>query len=139
MNVNRREQYQTKLNFIKNKMYNLPENPNETESSIENFFQTIQTSIEASIEVIAMLCKDLDFEEGDIYTNLDQLRAINVFSPEFVKEMRQLNAMRYLIRQRFTSTDEKLLAEQKIVTIKILDEFVSRIDETISERLSHIK
>ncbi|MBD3214085.1 MAG: hypothetical protein GF311_15860 [Candidatus Lokiarchaeota archaeon] len=130
--MKRIEQYQKKLDIITEKLNNLPDSPGKIS-------QSHQSVIETSMDIINLLCEDLGVKKNDLYSNLDELIRLNIFSPDFVKDLRQLNAMRYLLGNQITNFQDNLVAAQIEVVQKILNEFVLKIDEIIHERLSHIE
>jgi uncharacterized protein YutE (UPF0331/DUF86 family) len=91
------------------------------------------------MDIINLLCEDLGVKKNDLYSNLDELIRLNIFSSDFVKDLRQLNAMRYLLGNQITNFQDNLVAAQIEVVQKILNEFVLKVDEIIHERLSHIE
>ncbi|MBD3197030.1 MAG: hypothetical protein GF317_18395 [Candidatus Lokiarchaeota archaeon] len=137
--MNRKEQYQRKLDFITEKIHNFPEVDGKIESSMDTLFNHIQISIKASMELIEMLSEDLDIKKGDLYSNLDEMLRLNMFSPELVKNIRQLNAMRFLLNNKFSNIQEELVEEQKKIVRKILNEFVLKVNEIRNQHLSHMK
>lgn len=102
-------------------------------------FYRLQVSINASMDVIAMLCKDFGIKVKDDYSNLDQIVKLNIFSSEFVEQLRKFNGLRNALVHKDNKVEEDLILEQKNQIIKILNEFVKIVDDIINERLSHIE
>ncbi|MCK4284641.1 MAG: DUF86 domain-containing protein, partial [Candidatus Lokiarchaeota archaeon] len=68
--MKRTEQYRRKLEFIIEKISVLPDNLDEDKFHVDALFYRLQVSIDAAMDVIAMLCKDLGITVKDDYSNI---------------------------------------------------------------------
>ena len=75
----RHSQYQRKLQWIVQRINELPpliDNDKYYEFLLDSLFYRLQTSIDAVMDVIAMICKDFGESVGDDYSNIDFLTRI---------------------------------------------------------------
>jgi len=133
--MNRKEQYKRKLEFIIEKITHLPERPEENEYYIDALFYRLQISIDATMDLVAMLCKDLGITVKDDYTNLDELEKFNIFTPNLLKELRKWNGLRNVLVHRYNKIEEELIFQNKNNVIKTLEDFIKKVEVIINEKL----
>jgi uncharacterized protein YutE (UPF0331/DUF86 family) len=137
MDVERQNQYSWKLEFIIDKISRLPENPAEDEFYWDALFYRLQVSIDTSMDVIAMLCKDVGISVGDDYSNIESLRSNSILDPEMLDEMRRLNGLRNILVHRYNKIEgDTVLAEEKQV-VAILTDFATRVEEFVKNGFSN--
>ena len=90
VSMNRREQYQRKLEFIIDKVNRLPEAVENDEVRQDALYYRLQNAIDAAMDVVAMLCKDLGFTVKDDYVNLETLEQEGIFTQEIVVSTSQV-------------------------------------------------
>jgi len=132
--MDRKEQYKRKLDFIIEKIHNLPNVENQDEIYIDALFYRLQVAIDASMDVIAMLCKDLGIKVRDDYTNIDKIKELNVFSLELVKKLRKYNGLRNVLVHKYNKIEEDLILQQKEDIKENLNLFVKKVDIIINEK-----
>lgn len=133
--MNRKEQYKRKLEFIIEKITRLPERPEENEYYMDALFYRLQISIDATMDLVAMLCKDLGITVKDDYTNLDELEKFNIFTPNLLKELRKWNGLRNVLVHRYNKIEEELIFQNKNNVIKTLEDFIKKVEVIINEKL----
>jgi len=133
--MKRREQYKRKLEFIADKIAVLPENFDDNLFMLDALFYRLQISIDAVMDVIAMLNKDLGITVKDDYSNIDELDKLNIFPDNFLKRIRRLNGLRNVIVHRYNKIEEDLIIKQKDSFVDALKEFIKIVEKFIYEKL----
>jgi uncharacterized protein YutE (UPF0331/DUF86 family) len=86
----RLKRYRDKINFIVHYIKDLPLKPkNEIEK--RGIFYSLQTSIESTTDLIAMMIKDLGIQVKDDSTNISELVKLRNLSPELGEDMKEAN------------------------------------------------
>ncbi len=132
--MSRRDQYKRKLEFIVDKISSLPKNLEENEYYVDALFYRLQVSIDAAMDVIAMLCKDLGISVKDNYSNMEELDQLNIFTADFLRELRRWNGLRNVIVHRYNKIEEDLVVKEKDNVVKTLKDFVKIIEDVLNER-----
>ena len=116
MEKERVQRYRQKINFVTEKITDLPKKI-DTHLTIDATLYRVQTTIEASMDLVAMLAKDKGKDVGDDYENIHKLEKLAVITPSFGKKLASLNGLRNAIVHKYNSFEEKTVA-QNIVAIK---------------------
>jgi uncharacterized protein YutE (UPF0331/DUF86 family) len=133
--MKRIDQYRRKLEFIVDRITILPKNVEENIFFLDALFYRLQVSVDAAMDVIAMLCKDLGITVKDDYSNIDELETLDIFSKEFSNELRRLNGLRNALVHRYNKIEEEQIIKEKVHFVEILKIFVSLVEVLIDERL----
>ena len=133
--MKRREQYKRRLEFIADKIAVLPENFDDNLFMLDALFYRLQVSIDAVMDVIAMLNKDLGIIVKDDYSNIDELDKLNIFPDNFLNQIRRLNGLRNVIVHRYNKIEEDLIIKQKDSFVDALKEFIKIVEKFIYEKL----
>ena len=133
--MKRKEQYNRKLEFIIDKLSLLPENIEENIFYVDALFYRLQVSIDAAMDIIAMLCKDLGITVKDDYSNIDELEDLDLFRKELLKNLRRLNGVRNVLVHRYNKIDEQQIISEKENFVKMLKEFARQVEKVINERI----
>lgn len=133
--MKRKDQYSRKLEFIIDKISILPDNIEENIFYIDALFYRLQVSIDAAMDVIAMLCKDLGITVRDDYSNIDDLESLNIFQTELLKNLRRLNGLRNVLLHRYNKIEEERIIQEKKNFVDILKKFVKDVEKVINEKL----
>ncbi|MFO7795696.1 MAG: DUF86 domain-containing protein [Promethearchaeati archaeon] len=107
---------------------------NQDKIYIDALFYRLQLAIDASMDVIAMLCKDLGIKVRDDYTNREKIKELNIFSPELVKNLRKFNGLRNALVHKNNKVQEDLILQQKEDIRENLNLFVKKGDIIINEK-----
>jgi uncharacterized protein YutE (UPF0331/DUF86 family) len=54
---------------------------------MEALFYRIQVAIEATMDIIAIFCKDLGIKVKHDYSNIEGLERLNLFDPSLLREL----------------------------------------------------
>ena len=133
--MKRREQYTRKLEFIVDKIKVLPENFEDNIFMMDALFYRLQVSIDATMDIVAMLSKDLGITVKDDYSNINELENLNIFPGEFLNEIRRLNGLRNVLVHRYNKIEEDLIVKEKDHFVEVLNEFIKIVEKLINEQL----
>jgi len=133
--MKRRDQYIRKLEFIADKITVLPENVKDNIFLMDALFYRLQVSIDAAIDIIAMLSKDLGITVKDDYSNLDELENLYIFPGDFLNEIRRLNGLRNVLVHRYNKIEEELIVSERDHFVEVLKEFIKIVEKLINEQL----
>ena len=133
--MKRKDQYNRNLEFIIDKLSLLPENVEENIFYVDALFYRLQVSIDAAMDIIAMLCKDLGITVTDDYSNIDELEDLDLFKKELLRNLRRLNGVRNVLVHRYNKIDEDQIISEKENFVKILKEFARQVEKVINERI----
>lgn len=133
--MKRRDQYIRKLEFIADKITVLPENVKDNIFLMDALFYRLQVSIDATLDIVAMLSKDLGITVKDDYSNLDELENLNIFPGDFLNEIRRLNGLRNVLVHRYNKIEEDLIVSERDHFVEVLKEFIKIVEKLINEQL----
>lgn len=135
MTMKRIDQYQRKLEFIIDKISTLPDNVHENIFLMDALFYRLQVSVDATMDLVAMLCKDLGITVRDDYSNIDELEDLDVFPKILLNELRRLNGIRNALVHRYNKIEEEQIIKDKDHFVDILKQYVKLVEKFINERL----
>lgn len=118
------KRYKDKINYIIDNIKDLPTEPkNELEK--RGIFYSLQTSIESTIDLIAMLVKDIGIPVKDDASNIDNIIKKRKLDPELGEKLNKANGMRNILVHRYNEIDEQIILNSvkdvKDVLLKWLD------------------
>lgn len=118
------KRYKDKINYIIDNIKDLPTEPkNELEK--RGIFYSLQTSIESTIDLIAMLVKDIGIPVKDDASNIDNIIKKRKLDPELGEKLNKANGMRNILANRYNEIDEQIILNSvkdvKDVLLKWLD------------------
>jgi len=139
MDVERLERYRDKINLIEKRIEQISEwinldvddfvSDEKTKLAVYKAFQEI---VEACMDIISMICKDIGIIPKDDYTNIEQLKGRLDLDEDILKEA---NGLRNVLVHRYNSADDILAYE----SIKRIVPEISRFLETVEEWLKKIE
>lgn len=132
--MDRLETYERKIYFILEKIHNLPKNPTKNEFYLDALFYRLQNSIDAAMDIIAMLCKDLGKKVKDDYSNIESLQELGVFSSSLLDNLRKLNGLRNAIVHKYNKIEEDLILKNKKKVVEILEDFINKLEGLLNEK-----
>ena len=133
--MNRIEQYKRKLEFIIDKITVLPEKLDDNKFFLDALFYRLQISIDASMDVVAMLCKDLGITVKDDYSNLDEIDKLSIFTPGLINELRKWNGLRNVLVHKYNKIEEEIVFQNKNRVVETLITFAKEVEVIISEKI----
>ena len=128
----RRKRYRDKIQHIFDYIQELPLEPkNELEK--RGIFYSLQTSIEATVDLIAMLIKDLGIQVKDDNLNISEIVKVRNLNPELGEKLKKVNGLRNIIVHRYNEIDEKLILDSVKEVRDLLLHWIEIIEECINE------
>lgn len=135
-NMKRKEQYKRKFEFIVEKITLLPKNLKDDKFYTDALFYRLQISIDAAMDVVAMLCKDLGITVKDDYSNIDELEHLNIFELNLLKDLRRWNGLRNILVHKYNKVEEDLVVQEKDNVVATLKKFVKDVEVILDEQLT---
>jgi uncharacterized protein YutE (UPF0331/DUF86 family) len=128
----RSKRYQDKIQHIFDYIQELPLEPkNELEK--RGIFYSLQTSIEATVDLIAMLVKDLGIQVKDDNNNISEIVRIRRLNPELGEQLKKANGLRNIIVHRYNEIDDKLILDSIQEVKDLLLHWIKIIEESLNE------
>ncbi|NOZ82551.1 MAG: DUF86 domain-containing protein [Euryarchaeota archaeon] len=107
--------------------------PPGSESETYALFYLVHTSVEAAMDVVAMLVKDLGGVPKDDYSNISWLQQMNLLRKELAECLRKLNGMRNILVHRYNKVEERLVVESLEEIKACLRELVEAAKNALGE------
>ncbi len=125
----RKNRYRAKISYIIEKMDTLPDNTNILdELAIDGILYRVQTSIEAAMDLAAMLVRDIGIEVKDDYDNVDIIKKKNIIEKGLAEELKRLNGVRNAIVHKYGELNAELVLENLESIKEILHRFIEKIE-----------
>ena len=128
----RSKRYKDKIQHIFDYIHDLPLIPkNELEK--RGIFYSLQTSIEAMVDLIAMLVKDLGIQVKDDNYNINEIIKIKKLNPELGEKLSQANGLRNIIVHRYNAVDDQIILDSVQEVKDLLLKWVRIIEDTLND------
>lgn len=125
----RKNRYRAKIGYIIEKMDALPDDTAILDDlGIDGILYRVQTSIEAAMDLAAMLVRDIGIEVKDDYENVDTINKKNIIEKELAEELKRLNGMRNAIVHKYGDLKTELILENIESIKEILHRFIEKIE-----------
>lgn len=143
MDEERAKRYRDKLNLIS-------ERANDIKSwidvsSAEEFisdkktklavYKACQEIIEGSMDLLAMICRDVKIVPKDDYTNIGALCEKGVINPKLKQMLADANGLRNRLVHRYNVLDDKIAFESIKGLLPAFEEFVAVVEEWLRKRI----
>ncbi|MCK4285619.1 MAG: DUF86 domain-containing protein [Candidatus Lokiarchaeota archaeon] len=126
------KRYRDKINHIIDYIKDLPITPkNELEK--RGVFYSLQTSIEAIVDLIAMLTKDLGIPVKDDNTNISAIVKRRKLKSGFGEKLKKANGMRNIIVHRYNDFEEKIILNSVEEIKELLPKWIDVVEEILLE------
>jgi len=128
----RSKRYKDKIQHIFDYIQDLPLIPkNELEK--RGIFYSLQTSIEAMVDLIAMLVKDLGIQVKDDNYNINEIIKIKKLNPELGEKLSQANGLRNIIVHRYNAVDDQIILDSVQDVKDLLLKWVRIIEDNLND------
>lgn len=128
----RSKRYKDKIQHIFDYIQDLPLIPkNELEK--RGIFYSLQTSIEAMVDLIAMLVKDLGIQVKDDNNNINEIIKIKKLNPELGEKLSQANGLRNIIVHRYNAVDDQIILDSVQEVKDLLLKWVRIIEDSLND------
>ncbi len=131
MNESRLARYREKMEYVVDALESIREP--RTQLELSGVFYNLITSIEASMDLIAMLLRDLGERVEDDYTNVDKLVELGILSEELGESLKKCNGLRNWLVHRYNRIDQELVMESVEEVKKALYSLLRRLEEILNE------
>jgi len=126
------KRYHDKIHHIIDYIQELPIKPrNELEK--RGIFYSLQTSIEAMVDLIAMLVKDLGIQVKEDITNISKIVEVRKLDPELGENLKNANGLRNIIVHRYNEIDDQLILDSVEGIKNLLLKWISIVEEILGE------
>ena len=126
------KRYRDKINFIVNYIKDLPFDP-KSELEKRGIFYSLQTSIESTMDLIAMLIKDLGIQVKDDSTNISEIVKLRKLNPELGDKLKKANGLRNIIVHRYNEVDEYIILKSVKEVKDLVFHWMNILEEILSE------
>lgn len=130
MEEKRKLRYKQKLEFITERLESLPEEQ-RSDLAKDAIFYRVQVAIDAAMDVVAMLVKDLGREIGDDYHNVEVLTREKVVNKDLGDWLKRLNGMRNAIVHKYNTFEEEEVLGHLEEIKNILFDFLEKTENVI--------
>lgn len=128
----RNKRYKDKINYIIENIQELPIEPkNELEK--RGIFYSLQTSIESTIDLIAMLVKDVGIQVKDDTANISEIVKKRNLDFELGEKLKRANGLRNILVHRYNEIDEDIILNSVEEVKKILLNWLDIIEVALNE------
>ena len=131
MDESRLARYREKMEYVVDALESIREP--RTQLELSGVFYNLITSIEASMDLIAMLLRDLGERVEDDYTNVDKLVELGILSEELGESLKKCNGLRNWLVHRYNRIDQELVMESVEEVKKALYSLLRRLEEILNE------
>ena len=126
------KRYHDKINHVIDYIKDLPIEPkNELEK--RGIFYSLQTSIEAIVDLIAMLIKDLGIQVRDDVTNISEIVKVRKLKSELGENLKKANGMRNIIVHRYNDFEEQIILNSVEEIKNLLYIWIKIVEEILNE------
>ena len=130
------KRYRDKINYIIEKVQNFSIEPkNELEK--DGIFYSLQTSIESTIDLIAMLVKDIGIPVKDDPINIDEIVKKRNLDPKLGEKLIKANGMRNILVHRYNEIDEQIILNSVKDVKNVLMKWLDVIEVVLNEYSEH--
>ena len=126
------KRYRDKINHVIDYIKDLPIKPkNELEK--RGIFYSLQTSIEAIVDLIAMVTKDLGIPVKDDNLNISEIVKMRKLKSELGEKLKKANGMRNIIVHRYNDFEEQIILNSVADIKELLPKWLNIIEEILDE------
>lgn len=98
-------------------------------------YKAFQEIVEAAMDIVAMLCRDLGAPPKDDYTNIGKLSEIGFLSEEMAVKLSEANGLRNRIIHKYNTLKDALAFEGIIESINLFYEFMEAVSGWLEETI----
>ena len=124
--------YREKIDYIVDSMESIPEDA-KGELEICGVFYKLHTSIEAGMDLVAMLLRDSGRKIEDDYSNIDALEKSAAIPEELAETLKKCNGLRNYLVHRYNKLDEELALSFAGEVRKALYSFIEIVERLLNE------
>jgi uncharacterized protein YutE (UPF0331/DUF86 family) len=131
MDVDRRNRYDEKMGYLLDRIVDLPvENLSPLEQ--DGVYYRLVTAIDAAMDLVAMMLKDIGQEVGDDYQNIEKLMDLNKIMSSTGSNLKKCNGMRNALVHKYNGVDSVKIMTSVDEIQSILEAFIKEIEEYLN-------
>ena len=104
------KRYRDKSDYIIDNIKDLPIDP-KNKFEKRGIFYSLQTSIEAIMDLTAMLVKDLGIQVKDDISNISKIVKKKNLEPELIEKLKKVNGLRNILVHHYYDIDEQIILD----------------------------
>ena len=128
MKEERVTRYRDKIDYIVSSLEAIPEEA-EGDLEIRGIFYNLHTSIEAAMDLAAMLLKDGGKKVEDDYANIEALEDSGIITSQLALGLKKCNGLRNYLVHRYNKMDDKIALDSVEEVRKILYDFIEVVEK----------
>ena len=132
MEVQRKQRYRQKINFVTEKIIDIPKKI-QTNIEIDATLYRVQIAIEGCMDIVAMLAKDKGKDVSDDYNNIHTLEKIEVIDSKIAGNLIKLNGLRNAIVHKYNTFEESTV----IKNIKNIQSTIIKLLERVENEIKN--
>ena len=140
MQIDRIKRYREKLDLILRRTKQI--NEWTTNYDVKKFemdektklavYKALQESIEASMDIVAMLCKDSKIIPNDDYTNIDHLKERGIIGTQLRNGLAEANGLNRLVH-RYNKIDDTIVFNSINKLSKLFKNFAKAVEQWVRD------
>ncbi|MHA1851771.1 MAG: type VII toxin-antitoxin system HepT family RNase toxin [Candidatus Thorarchaeota archaeon] len=112
LNNHRNTRYKTKMLYIQACLTKIEEVlPTPSGIVLMGVFYAISTAIEAAIDMVAMLCKDMGIMPKGDYENIQSILEQGLISKNLAEDLKKCNGLRNFLVHQYNGVDDDIVLE----------------------------
>ncbi len=131
MDEGRLARYREKMEYVIEELNSIREPKSQLELS--GVFYNLITSIEASMDLIAMLLRDLGERIEDDYSNVDKLVDLGIIEKDLGESLKRCNGLRNWLVHRYNRVDADLVLDSVEEIKEALYSLLKKIEVILDE------
>jgi uncharacterized protein YutE (UPF0331/DUF86 family) len=134
MERSRANRYKQKIAYILNCIDEIDNAMPKPEGIVlKGIYYDLSSAIDAAMDMIAMLCKDLGIMPRGDYENIESLEAKSILNADLAERLANCNGLRNVLVHQYNGIDENLVLESTQPVERDLKEFVKVVEEHITK------
>jgi len=119
--------YRDKMNYAVRNMESVQKDA-ESELELGGIFYGLHTAIETSMDMVAVLLKDMGDVVRDDYSNITRLTEIGIISDDLADRLKKCNGMRNYLVPRYNCAYDTIALDSRSEVEEILYEFIEIVE-----------
>ena len=126
------KRYNDKINYIVDNIMDLPREP-KSKFEKGGIFYSLQTSIETTMDLVAMLVKDLGVPVKDDALNISKIINRRKLNSELGEKLKKANGLRNILVHRYNEFEEQLILDSVEEIKTLLYQWIEIVESILNE------
>jgi uncharacterized protein YutE (UPF0331/DUF86 family) len=96
-------------------------------------FYSLQTSIESTLDLVAMMVKDLGIQVKDDSSNITEIVKVKNVDPKLGEKLNKANGLRNILVHRYITVDDQIILESVSEIKELLLNWMDIVEDMINE------